>query len=91
MWWDLLDLSKQRKLLGMDYICPTGSLGGMDNLFSWKSVFVKHPTVDPPHTASSTSIIEIKYQRGSKRKEEKVSKLNQNKKESDFFLSRKKA
>ena len=33
-WWDLLDLNKQRQLLGMVYICPIGSCGGMNNLFS---------------------------------------------------------
>ena len=36
-------MSKQKKLLGVVYICPIGSRGGMDNLFFGKSVFVKHP------------------------------------------------
>ena len=37
------DASASKKLLDMVYICPVGSRGGMDNLFFWKSVFVKHP------------------------------------------------
>ena len=44
-WWDLLDLSKQKKLLGVVYICPIGSREGMTNFFFWKSVFVKHPNL----------------------------------------------
>ena len=32
-WWDLLDLSQEKKLLGMVYICPIGSREGMNNFF----------------------------------------------------------
>ena len=42
-WWDLLDLSEEKNLLDMVYICPIGSRGGMNYLFFEKSVFVKHP------------------------------------------------
>ena len=43
-WWDLLDLSQERNLLGMVYICPIGSREGMNNFFFQKSVFLKHPS-----------------------------------------------
>ena len=32
----------------MVYICPIGSREGMNNLFFWKSVFVKHPNIHRP-------------------------------------------
>ena len=43
-WFDLLDLSKQKKLLDMLYIDPRGVREGIALIFFWKSVFEKHPT-----------------------------------------------
>ena len=34
--WDLLDLSQEKKLLGMVYKCPIGSREGMNNFFFLK-------------------------------------------------------
>ena len=45
-WFDLLDLSKQKKLLDMLYIHPRGVREGIALIFSWKSVFEKHPTAE---------------------------------------------
>ena len=45
-WFDLLDLSKQKKLLDMLYIDPRGVREGIALIFFRKNVFEKHPN---PH------------------------------------------
>ena len=41
-WLDPLDLSNQKKLLDLVYICPRGTRDGMPYFLLGKSVFVKH-------------------------------------------------
>ena len=43
-WFDLLDLSKQKKLLDMLYIDPRGVPEGIALIFFRKSVSEKHPS-----------------------------------------------
>ena len=43
-WFDLLDLSKQKKLLDLGYIYPRGVREGIALIFVGKSVLEKHPS-----------------------------------------------